>query len=362
MTSTIGRPIGRPFLTVAIDVCTRCIAGFCLTLDPPSSVSVGLCLTQAVLDKDEWMVAKKLDLEWPIWGKPEKIYVDNAKEFYSQALIKGCEVHGIKIEYRPLGKTHYGGIVERVVGTLMKLVHQVPGTTFSNVKERGDYDSEGKAILTLSELERWLAITITQYYHQRQHAKLLKPPIQHYKEMVVGNDLHDLRGYPKKIYDRRGFLIDSLPIVYRNIQRNGFVVDQINYYDDILSPLIADRTRVSKFLIRRDPRDLSKIYVFDAKNRSYLEVSYGTVRPPISLWEHKKALKYLKTKGAAQVDEEAIFTAIEELRSITKTASITSKAARREIARIPEQDQQLPRKVNNKVEEIDEEEYQAEIW
>ena len=356
------QPIGRPFLTVAIDTCTRCIAGFCLTLDPPSSVSVGLCLTHAVLDKDEWMVTKKLDLEWPIWGKPEKIYVDNAKEFYSQALIKGCEVHGIKIEYRPLGKTHYGGIVERVIGTLMKLVHQVPGTTFSNVKERGNYDSEGKAILTLSELERWLAITITQYYHQKQHAKLLKPPIQHYKEMVVGNDLHDPRVYPKKIYDRRGFLIDFLPIVYRNIQRNGFMVDQINYYDDILSPLIADRTRLGKFVIRRDPRDLSKIYVFDAKNRGYLEVPYGTIRPPISLWEHKKALKYLKTKGAAQVDEEAIFRAIEELRSITKTASITSKAARREGARIPEQDQQPPRKVNNKTEEIDEEEYQAEIW
>lgn len=356
------QPIGRPFLTVAIDTCSRCIAGFCLTLDPPSSVSVGLCLTHSVLDKDEWMAAKKLDLEWPIWGKPEKIYVDNGKEFYSQALIKGCEIHGIKIEYRPIGKTHYGGIVERVIGTLMQLVHQVPGTTFSNVKERGDYDSEGKAILTLSELERWLAVAIAQYYHQKQHSALLKPPIQHYKEMILGNELYNPRGYPKKLYDHRGFLIDFLPIVYRNIQRNGFVVDQINYYDDILSPLIADRTRHSKFLIRRDPRDLGKIYVYDAKNRGYLEVPCGTVRPPISLWEHKKALKYLKTKGAAQVDEEAIFGAIEELRSITKAAIQTSKVARREMARIPEQHPDLPKKINNnKVEEL-EEDYQAEIW
>jgi putative transposase len=233
------QPIGRPFLTIAIDVCTRCIAGFCLTLDPPSSVSVGLCLTHAVLDKEEWMLNKKLDLEWPIWGKPEKLYVDNAKEFYSQALIKGCEVHGIKIEYRPLGKTHYGGIVERVIGTLMQLVHQIPGTTFSNIRERGNYDAEGEAILTLSELERWLAIAITQYYHQKQHAKLLKPPIQHYQEIIIGNDLHTPRGYPKKIYNRKEFLIDFLPIVYRSIQRTGFVIDQINYYDDILSPFIA---------------------------------------------------------------------------------------------------------------------------
>ena len=107
---------------------------------------------------------------------------------------------------------------------------------------------------------------------------------------------------------------------------------------------------------------MSKIYVFDAKNRSYLEVPYGTIRPPISLWEHKKALKYLKTKGAAQVNEEAIFSAIEELRTITKSASVASKAARRETARIPKEEQNVSRKITNKVEEIDEEEYQAEIW
>lgn len=211
-------------------------------------------------------------------------------------------------------------------------------------------------------MERWLAIAITQYYHQKQHAKLLKPPIQYYQEIVVGNDLHNSLGYPKKICDRKGFLIDFLPIVYRNIQRHGFVIDQINYYDDILSPFIADRTRLSKFLIRRDPRDLSKIYVFDAKNRCYLEVPYGTVRPPIGLWEHKKALKYLKTKGAVQVDEEAIFRAIEELRTITKTASAASKAARREGARVLEPTRQLSRKVNNKEEEVDDQDYQAEIW
>ena len=47
-------PIGRPYLTVAIDVFSRCIAGICLTLDPPSATSVGLCLTHAAMDKQAW--------------------------------------------------------------------------------------------------------------------------------------------------------------------------------------------------------------------------------------------------------------------------------------------------------------------
>ena len=52
-------------------------------------------------------------------------------------------------------RPHDGGTVERVLGTLMQLIHQLPGTTFSNLTERGIYDAEGRAVLTLAELEKW---------------------------------------------------------------------------------------------------------------------------------------------------------------------------------------------------------------
>ncbi|MET3896070.1 transposase InsO family protein [Micrococcus sp. UYEF12] len=42
------QPIGRPYLTVAIDVRSRCLVGMVVTLEPPSAVSVGLCLAHAV--------------------------------------------------------------------------------------------------------------------------------------------------------------------------------------------------------------------------------------------------------------------------------------------------------------------------
>lgn len=89
-----------------------------------------------------------------MFGKSKEIYVDNGSEFHSEALKRGCGVHGIKLSYRPIGKPHYGGIVERVIGTLMKMVHELPGTTFSNIVEKGEYDSSKKAVLTLSELEK----------------------------------------------------------------------------------------------------------------------------------------------------------------------------------------------------------------
>ena len=36
----------------------------------------------------------------------------------------------------------------------MGAVHVPPGTTFSNVKIKGDYDAEGRATFTLRELEK----------------------------------------------------------------------------------------------------------------------------------------------------------------------------------------------------------------
>ncbi|MFZ3492374.1 hypothetical protein ACODT5_03885 [Streptomyces sp. 5.8] len=44
-------PIGRPYLTAAIDVASGCVAGLVVTLEAPSAPSVGLCLAHATTDK-----------------------------------------------------------------------------------------------------------------------------------------------------------------------------------------------------------------------------------------------------------------------------------------------------------------------
>ncbi len=329
------KPIGRPYLTVAIDVYSRCITGFCLTLEPPSAVSVALCLTHSIFDKEAWLSDRKIDTHWPIWGKPNLIYVDNAKEFHSEALRRGCDAHGIKIDYRPVGQPHYGGIIERLIGTLMQLVHQVPGTTFSNITERGDYPSEQKAILTMAELEKWLTIAITEYYHQKIHSGISMPPIEKFKIGILGDEIHKGCGYFPRIENKKAFLIDFLPAMRRTLQRHGFMLDHIAYYSNALSPMIANREKYGPFLIRRDPRDISRIYVLDHDSQSYLEIPYRTLsRPSITLWEHKQALNYLREKGLENKDENIIFQAIEKMRAITTEAIKNSKSARRRNERL----------------------------
>lgn len=327
-------PIGRPYLTLAIDLYSRCITGFYLSLEPPSATSVGLCLLHAIFDKSEWLSVRNIEGEWPIYGKPDLIYVDNAKEFHSEALIRGCEFHGIKIEYRPIGAPHYGGVVERIIGTLMQLVHQIPGTTFSNIQEKGGYAAEKQAVLTLKELEKWLGVAIVNYYHQKPHSHLCMPPIEQYRLGILGSEGEKGRGYPPQIINPKAFLIDFLPIERRMLRRCGFVLDHIAYFSHALTPWIYQRG-AQQFTIRRDPRDLSRIYVLDVKSNSYLEIPYRSLaRPSITLWEHRAALKHLRDYGKKQVDEGLIFKAIEEMRSLVKEACHKSKKARKNQARV----------------------------
>ncbi|WP_041254448.1 hypothetical protein [Frankia sp. EAN1pec] len=48
-------PIGRPYVTVAIDVASLCVVGLAVTLEAPSATSVGLCLAHLVADKRAWL-------------------------------------------------------------------------------------------------------------------------------------------------------------------------------------------------------------------------------------------------------------------------------------------------------------------
>jgi putative transposase len=65
-------------------------------------------------------------------GLPHMIHVDNAKEFHSEALVRGCQEYGIIIDHRLRRQPQLGGHIERLIGTMMGAVHLLPGTTFSN--------------------------------------------------------------------------------------------------------------------------------------------------------------------------------------------------------------------------------------
>jgi putative transposase len=283
-----------------------------------------------VCDKRPWLEQLQLEVDWPMSGKPWSLYLDNAPEFKSEALRRGCEQHGILLSYRPRGQPHYGGIIERLIGTMMADIHELPGTTFSNPQARGDYDSDKKAALTLHELERWLTIAVAYYHGETHHNDLQEPPASRWSKGLAVN------GQPPVITHVKAFLVDFLPVIRRSLTRTGFRIDYIDYFANTLKPLIARRNKGSpKFLIRRDPRDISRIWVLDPDSQQYLEIPYRSLEnPAITLWEHRQAINRLRAEGRDQVDETSLFRMIDQMRDIVHDAQKATKRTRRNNERL----------------------------
>jgi putative transposase len=75
------KPIGRPWLTLAVDIATRAVPGFYLSLRPPSSLSVAMAVNHSVLAKEQYLAALNVEVDWPVRGLPKVLHLDNAKEF-----------------------------------------------------------------------------------------------------------------------------------------------------------------------------------------------------------------------------------------------------------------------------------------
>ena len=102
----------------------------------------------------------------------------------------------------------------------------------------------------------------------------------------------------------------------------------------VREPWIARRDHLSAFLIRRDPRDISRIWVLEPEGQHYLEIPYRTLsHPAVTLWEQRQALAKLRQQGREQVDESALFRMIGQMREIVTTAQKATRKARRDADR-----------------------------
>ncbi|MBB2170363.1 DDE-type integrase/transposase/recombinase [Gluconacetobacter aggeris] len=316
--------IGRPWLTLVLDVHTRMVLGFLLSLEAPSAASVALAVTQAVLPKDGWRAERLIEQSWPTAGIPTAIHVDNGAEFHSRAFERGCAQHGIEVLYRPPATPRYGGHIERLMGTLMGRIQALPGTTFSNVVAKGDYPAEARACLSFREFERILALEVLGPYHNEIHRSLGCPPAARWAKATQGGSLR----HP---VDDQGFLLDFLPFQERVVRRDGVRLFNIQYQDGALAHLLGQPA--TKMRVKYDPRNLAAVFV-ELPDGDHVRVPYADLRrAPITLWEHREAVRALRDEGRRSVDEHAIFGAIAAQRAILDEARGVSRQARRNAVR-----------------------------
>lgn len=337
------KPIGRPYLTLAIDVYSRMVVGMYISLDGPSATSVAMCVSHAMNTKGEYLRDLGVDGEWPVWGQIGTLHADNAREFKCKAIDRGCQANQIIMQWRPVKKPHYGAHIERYMGIVAKEIKKIPGTTFSNTQQRKGYDSEKEAGLTMKEVERYLVNFIVNNYHQKSHSQLQDhSPTRVWEDAILGGDRPGVGAMPLPT-DPDRIRLDFLPYFTATVQRYGVRIDNVFYYDPILDRYIGStdptdpkRVRKSKFIFARDPRNISEIYFLDPEAGRYIAIPYRNIGlPAVSAGELREASRRVRAEGKAAVDENRIFQSVEANRQLIEKSMAKTKAARRQAEKIP---------------------------
>ncbi|AZE24589.1 putative transposase [Pseudomonas chlororaphis subsp. aureofaciens] len=324
-----GRTVGRPYLTVVLDRYSRMIMAYWIHFSAPNTESVLCVIERAITPKASWLSEyPKVINEWPAHGLPLRIVPDNAAEFHSNNLILAFTEMGIEIMFPPSRCPQMKGAVERFFRTLNTgLIHTLPGTTFSNVQDRGDYLPEKHACLTLEDLEAALIKWIVDIYHQTPHKGLsMQTPMATWKAMEPNRAIQmpaDLDALETLLSSRK-----HVPIHSYGIQlSNNF------YHSDELANLRMQLGVGTKVEIRyRD--ELGHIWVHDTVRNVFFEVPAKDKRLiGMSRDLYAVAKKNAQTENSKKIDREEILEAYNQLREDIEEARHSNKLrTRREAA------------------------------
>lgn len=231
------RYVGRPFLTLLVDVHSRCILGWVLSFEPPSLYSVIECIKRANRPKPR---LRGLFPDCPeladIYGKCDEIVVDNGLEFIGTSFESGMTDLGVSIRWAPVKSPTYKALVERFFLTLNLMLHnKLPGGTFPLQKLRDwDLDPQKFAVLTLEQAEALLDLAIGTY-HQSLHRSLKDTPVRTWLRGVNADTGINILGDDSQLDKLLGAREERL------VTRSGVELFNLRYHDPaITGPLLED--------------------------------------------------------------------------------------------------------------------------
>lgn len=311
-------PLGRLTLTSCLDTATRYPLGYYLGFEPPSYYTVMECLHCAIWPKPDVRTMYGTAHDWLAYGIPYLFAIDNGKEFVGGDLQDACQLLGILLQRMPVQTPHFKAAVERMFGTLNTgLLHTLPGTTFANPRQRGDYDSLKQACISLGDLDTMMHIFLVDIYAEDYHRGLEGIPARCWEEAVA-------RGFfPRVPSSAEELLILLGRVAYRTIQPYGIEFESLRYNDPDLALL---RTRMqrqddSRVKVKYHPSDLSRLWVYDPFDQRYLEVPAlaQTYTQGLSLWKHRVIRNFVLNQQD-KVDIVALGTAQRQIQEIVEAS------------------------------------------
>ena len=344
------KAIGRPRLTIAVDVYSRMIYGYYLSFDSQNLLAIGMCFLTGILPKDNLTNRFETDNTWSIFGLPKRILLDNAKEFRSSGLFNFCKLYDMEMIFCPPKKPDTKPHVERVIKTINQAIRDdlIGGYVQPlDEKRKTGYDPEKNAEMTLDEFEKWLVNWIVDGYHQRIHTGIKEKenieitPYERYEQGLA--DSNDLTvGLPTVPPDWEQLRFDVLPFKKRKLQRGGIKLFGLEYNAPIIAQLRAvQKSQKKECIVKYDPRDIREVYLWSESEKKYFNIPLKNVylsslkidpenpsNYPLSLKEFE-TIKRSRTKKSPLLQHELAKTLEKRQKIVEESKEKTKRAKKR---------------------------------
>ena len=301
-------PLGRPTLTLFIDHYSRFPLGYYLSFGGTSATAVMGALRHSILPKQraaEVIPQLHVEHDWPCYGRMDVLVLDNGLEFHGFDLESVALDLMIRLQYCPKRTPRFKGVIERFLKTINYFfAHQLPGSSMAKLADRGDYDPQKHALLTLGEFKHLLEKWLLDVYAQTVHRGIGTTPWMRWHDGAARRAL-ELPSSMSTLQQRIGLVRE------RKLRADGLLLEGIRYSDDSLLPMLKKWGPGTKVRVVFDAEDLSDIQVWGPEETDpvtvlALDQSYAR---GLTLIQHQLIKQQVRAAGQDAEDPQALITA-----------------------------------------------------
>ncbi len=289
------QPLGRPWITVGVDVFSRAVWGFFISFDTPSRESVTQAIFNGLISKDqlqEWRIFESQIIEdgidpeqfkSPCGGFPTRIQVDNGRDFRANLVKEFCMNNNITLEFRPVKTPEFGGFIESVWDTINDAIRgaKLAGRVFSRPKSREpvkrpkfkippNYNAKKDAKLTLEEFHEWLFTYLIVNYSTDTKARQNHSPNEIWDDGLRGKNQQPMGGALRLLTPSEYLKFDyqSKITVSAVISQKGFRYKNILYSSNWLNEARKERILKDgqKYEFKVSHWDIRRAYILNPQN------------------------------------------------------------------------------------------------
>jgi putative transposase len=281
-------PLGRPTITVAIDLFSRMVLAIIITFEPPSLFTCMTALKRINTPKYD------INERWPAilntsdgWGHPECIVVDNELAQSGRSFQGACEDGRMRVRWAPVKRPQYKAVVERFFRTFNDLLlKKLPGGLpyKPDLMRRLGIEPSEVSTITLDVLTELANMAVNDIYHIRPHSTLRMQPALAWQKSIA---LH-----------KRPFIgdLDFLDKAFgatgvRTLTTSGIQFEGMTFHDtDITSSLLNDLARTTPHKERLDILSSANVEVMFRYNKVNMDA--------INVWNERRK-EYVRLPNAA---------------------------------------------------------------